>query len=114
MTDQPLNTAASVTLDANGFGVAAIGPGNDGPPVWYVDDVLLTTDRPGDPPIPRAAVYLDQIAPASLQGITYDGSFGAASANRLRLIRGQQLYVVWSSGQSGDVASVTVVGTRST
>lgn len=112
MPDVPLNTAVSVTLNAAGAGTATIGPGNAGPPYWSLDTVLLTTSRPGQAPVPRAMLYLDVVSPGNLQGITYDASFGQAAAGSLKLSRGQVLIAVWSGGQVGDVASITVIGTR--
>lgn len=109
-----LNTGASVVLNASGTGTVELGPGNAGPPYWYLDSVLLTTNRPGQSPVPRAMLYLDTISPANLQGITYDASFGQASADGLKLTRGQKLVAVWTGGQAGDIASLTVIGTRGT
>lgn len=112
--DSQLNAAVTITLNSAGNGTAEIGPENAGPPVWYIDTVLLTTSRPGNAPVPRASVYLDSVSPSNLQGITYDASFGQASADGLRIVRGQRLLVNWSGGRDGDLASVTVVGTRGT
>lgn len=114
MADAQLNTAASVVLNATGSGTVELGPATQGPPYWSLDTVLLTTNRPGQAPVPRAMVYLDVVSPGNLQGITYDASFGQASADGLKLGRGQKLIAVFSGGQVGDVASLTVVGTKST
>jgi len=114
MPDIPLNTAATVTLNASGAGTVELGPASQGPPYWSLDTVLLTTNRPGQSPVPKALLYLDVVSPANLQGITYDASFGQAAADGLRLGRGQKLIAVFSGGQSGDIASLTVVGTKST
>lgn len=112
--EAPLNAAATVTLNASGTGTAELGPATQGPPYWTLDTVLLTTTRPGQAPVPRAMLYLDVVSPGNLQGITYDASFGQASADGLRLGRGQKLIAVFTGGQSGDIASLTVVGTKST
>lgn len=110
-----LNAANSVTLNAAGAGTVELGPSNTGgPPYWVIDTVLLTTNRPGLGPVPRAMVYLDVVAPSNLQGITYDASFGTAAANSLAVGRGQKLIAVFSGGQLGDIASLTVVGKRGT
>lgn len=113
MPDIPLNTAATVTLNAAGTGTAELGPASQGPPYWALDTVLLTTNRPGQAPVPRASLYLDVVSPSNLQGITYDASFGQAVADGLKLGRGQKLIAVFSGGQSGDIASLTVIGTKS-
>ena len=69
------------------------------------------TDRPGEAPVPRAAVYLDRISPETLQGITYDGSFAPGRCS-FTITRGQVVIVVWSAGQVGDQASVTLTGEK--
>lgn len=112
MTTQ-LNTSASVTLSSVGSGSVTLGPGNAGPPTWVLGSVILTTNRPGKAPVPMASVYLDSVTPSNLQGVTYDGSFSQADAQGLTLVRGQNLLVLWSGGQSGDVASVSITGTQS-
>jgi hypothetical protein len=110
-TAHPLSDSVTVVLDAAGAGQATIGPTRD--PSWSVDTVILTTDRPGAAPVPRAAVYLDQVSPSRLQGITYDGSWDSA-ASSLRITRGQALIATWSGGAPGDQATITVTGTRGT
>ena len=45
--------------------------------------------------------------------MTYDGSFNGAVAN-IDMSRGQHLIVVWSGGAIGDVATLSLTGTRRT
>lgn len=107
-----LNTAGSVTLSAAGAGTVSLGPDSArGPANWRVSGVIVQTTRPGQAPIPRVQVYLDQQDPSGSQGLSYDGSF-AQGACDLNLSRGQQLICSWTGGQSGDVASFTVTGEK--
>lgn len=107
-----LSVADTVTLDASGSGTARKGPdGTRGPANWQVTGVILKTSRPGEAPIPRAEVYIDRISPECLQGITYDGSFAPGRCN-FGIARGQTVIVVWSGGQVGDEASVTITGEK--
>lgn len=107
-----LSAGRVVTLDASGGGTARIGPDAvRGPATWHVNGVILKTSRPGEAPIPRAEVYIDRIAPEAIQGITYDGSFAPGECD-FTITRGQVVIVVWTGGQSGDVASVTVTGEK--
>lgn len=107
-----LGAAAVVTLDAAGEGTATLGPsGVRGPANWQVTGVILKTSRPGEAPIPRAEVYLDRIAADARQGITYDGSFAPGRCD-FTIARGQTVIAVWSGGQSGDEASITVTGEK--
>lgn len=106
-----LNKAASVTLDANGNGMATLGP-DQGPPNWRIDGVILQTNRPGVAPIPRAVVYSTGTGAQNTEGLTYDGSFDQGAAD-ITLTRGQQLIVTWTGGKPGDIATVTVTGEKS-
>lgn len=103
-------TGRNTTLDASGGGTLTVGPSDvRGPATWDVDGVILRTSRPGQAPIPRAEVYVDRIAPDSLQGITYDGSFAPGTCT-FTITRGQRVIVVWTGGQAGDDASVSLTG----
>jgi hypothetical protein len=107
-----LNIGTTITLNASGAGTASIGPDTGrGPANWHVTGVILQTNRPGLSPIPRAVVYLDQQSASGTQGLSYDGSFAQGSCD-LTLTRGQQIICVWSGGQSGDQASLTVTGEK--
>lgn len=108
----PLNKAVTVTLNASGSGTATLGPdAGRGPANWSVDGVILQTNRPGQAPVPRAVVYLDDQSSGSTQGLTYDGSFAQGRCNIL-VVRGQQIIVTWTGGQAGDTATVTVTGEK--
>lgn len=107
-----LNIGTTITLDATGGGTATLGPDSArGPATWHVTGVIVQTDRPGQAPIPRAVVYLDEQSASGTQGLSYDGSFAQGSCD-LKLTRGQKLICVWSSGQSGDQASLTITGEK--
>lgn len=107
-----LSAGRVIDLDGSGNGTARLGPDAvRGPANWHVDGVILTTSRPGEAPIPRAEVYIDRVAPETRQGITYDGSFANGTAD-FTVARGQTIIVVWTGGQSGDTASVTVTGRK--
>lgn len=109
---QVLTIGASVVLDANGAGTVALGPDSArGPANWRVDGVILQTDRPGQAPIPRAVVYLDDESPERSQGLSYDGSFAQGSCS-LTVTRGQTLICTWTGGQAGDTAFMTLTGEK--
>lgn len=107
-----LSLGSTVTLSASGAGTISLGPDSArGPANWHVTGVIVQTNRPGQAPIPRVVVYLDQQSASGTQGLSYDGSF-AQGACDLTLSRGQKLICVWSGGQSGDLASFTVTGEK--
>jgi hypothetical protein len=110
-----LNIGGSVSLATVAgvvTGTVTLGPEfSPGPANWRIDGVIIQTNRPGVAPIPRAQVYLDLIAPANSQGITYDGSFSQGSCD-INLSRGGRLLVQWIGGTVGDLASVTITGEK--
>jgi len=112
-----LQAGGSVTLaTVSGVvtGRVTLGPDSQRDPkkTWRVDTVILKTSRPGTAPIPRAELYLDDPSnPGQLQFITYDGSFSNAGGSCV-LVGRQNLIAVWTGGQAGDVASLTLTGTK--
>lgn len=107
-----LNASGTVTLNASGTGRVTLGPASaPGSAVWHVTGVIVATNRPGQAPVPRIQVYLDRDDPSGLQGLDYDGSFNQGACN-LDVSRGQNLIAVWTGGQAGDIATLTVTGTQ--
>lgn len=109
-TRLPLNAGKTVTLDGTGAGRVELGP-DAGPPHWHVSAVMIQTNRPGQAPVPRVQLYLDVVDPANSLGLSYDGSFGQASGDQ-DLVQGQHIIAVWSGGQAGDQATMTVNGEK--
>jgi hypothetical protein len=109
-TRHNLTVGLSVVLDATGSGTVTLGPDN-GPANWQVSGVILQTNRPGRAPIPRVQLYLDVVDPSNSQGASYDGSYGQASGD-LTISRGQHLIAVWTGGQAGDRATMTINGEK--
>lgn len=107
-TRRPLVSGAAVTLGATGGGQVSLGP-DQGPPNWHVTSIIVQTNRPATAPIPRIQLYLDQVNPQNSLGLSYDGSFGQAAGDQ-DLIRGQHIIAVWTGGQAGDLATLTVNG----
>lgn len=114
MSDRyPLAVSGSVTLDATGSGTVTLGPSSGGPQTWEISGVVLQTSRPGQAPIPRAQVYVDDESPGSSRGLTYDGSFAnGVVTGALVITRGQEVLAVWTGGQAGDIATMTVNGVK--
>lgn len=105
---QALNVSASTTLDASGNGRVELGP-DRGVPYWNVTKYLVKTDRPGQAPIPECSVYVDFEDSDHEQDSTYDGSKDASECD-IDLSRGQHVIAVWSGGQSGDRATLSLAG----
>jgi hypothetical protein len=93
-------------------GRVTLGPdGQRGPAYWDVTTVLWKTSRPGEAPIPRIEVFLDDPTAGQVQLQSYDGSFGSGNG-ACRVTRGQTLIAVWTGGTAGDTAFFTVTGTK--
>lgn len=111
-----LNTSASVTLDGNGDGTAAIGPGLPGVS-WQPATIAVQVGlAPGEDEIISEAqcnVYLG-IAPVagSLLGATSTGSTGDSTDCSATVWPGQELIAVWSGGDPGAVATMSIFGTK--
>ena len=107
---QGLNTSAFVVLGASGSGRLELGPADrPGSPYWTVKRVVVGTNRPGLAPVPSMALYLDSEDESGLQDVTYDGSRDSSEVD-IDMQRGQRLIAVWSGGQAGDRAFLSVTG----
>lgn len=107
-----LHVAGSTTLGASG-GVVELGPGlngDRGPATWNVTGVIITSDRPGQSPIPRVIIYRNIIG-GRIEGTSYDGSFDQGGCD-ITLGRGESLIAEWSGGQIGDSVTLTLTGTK--
>lgn len=105
---QTLNAAGSTVLDASGAGTVELGP-DSGVPYWNVTKYIVGTSRPGVAPIPSCTVYLDEQSQRGKQGATYDGSRDESDCD-IDMSRGQHLIAVWTGGQAGDEAHLSVTG----
>lgn len=110
MVTSDLLIGKPVTLNAAGTGQVSLGP-DQGPPYWQVTGIVLQTNRPNLSPVPVCQLYLDDVAAVNSLGLTSNGSFKTASCDR-PLTRGQHIIAVWTGGQSGDVATLTLSGTK--
>jgi len=108
VTSLPLNKGITVQLDANGNGTVSLGP-TVGPPRWLVTKVSVRTSRPGVPPIPRFQLYLNSQDQDGEQDSSYDGSFDDSDVN-VTVFKGGSLIGVWTGGQAGDVATMSLYG----
>lgn len=105
---QALNVSDDTTLNAAGAGRVELGP-DRGAPYWNVTKMMVSTSRPGQAPIPRCVVYLDEESSRGKQGSTYDGSDDESDCD-IDVARGQHLIAVWTGGQAGDTATLSLTG----
>ena len=102
--------SASVTLDANGNGQVTFAIDNTNVR-WILDYVkVLTNQAATATPVPQANTYKNQVQPQNWEGGTYSGNLDIASGRTI-LYEGDTLFVVWSGGIPGSVATAVIDGT---
>lgn len=106
MRREPLNEGKSVTL-AGGAGQVELGP--NGLEQWKVTAVAVITST--NTAEPTAKVYVDTVSPTAFLSGTYTGSNDSSNENVL-LRQGQKLICVWSGGDSGATATLSVWGEK--
>lgn len=110
----PLTEAqGQTTIDANGNGVVSLGPQGMGT-VWYPASVTVSTST-GVDDASVANVYAGPagiLTPTTLLGTIPSGGAGVLAVAIPPLPVGWQLAVVWSGGNTGDVAAVNVTGSK--
>lgn len=111
-----LNETAVVTLNGSGAGTARVGP-LSARETWYPSNVSVKTTFPGVQTTPTnestCNIFVGPAATAqyfrdnSVQASTGDAT-GACSADKLK--PGQYVWAVWSGGDAGVQAQLTVTG----
>jgi hypothetical protein len=110
--------SAVIRLNASGAGTTRVGP-LTAREVWYPSNVSVKTTFPGTQTAPtlesKCDIFVGNIASpeffrdTSTQGSTGDAS-GACSADIIR--SGQYVWAVWSGGDAGVQATLTVTGLK--
>jgi hypothetical protein len=107
---QPLNLGTDVQLDGSGNGRAHLGP-TYGPPTWHVQTISVRTSQPGQGKIPQCALYRGTEDSNGYIDLTYDGSADSTDVN-FDITQGVEIIAVWTGGNPGNVATLSVYGTR--
>jgi hypothetical protein len=111
-TRASLNIGRTITLDATGAGTITLGPESaPGTAAWHITGVIVQTNRPNVAPIPAVQFYRDTATPENSLGLSPNGSFGQAVADEY-FPNGSKIICVWSGGQAGDRASLTLNGEK--
>ena len=105
----PLTQDASVVLNSSGNGTASIGPtvGQK----WRLRTASIIV--PGAILIPQCKIYMGGAAidPFFVDG-TYTGALASTSnVNGKPLTNGQRIFAVWTGGDPGATATLTITGT---
>ena len=109
---QPLwQPSASVTLDGNGNGQAAIGPQRPREH-WQVTSANVSVGTNVKESVCTAYMGVAP-TPASFMSSTVTGSTGDACGINQDMQTGMQIFAVWQGGDPGAIATVVVNGTYS-
>jgi hypothetical protein len=107
-----LRVKASTTLDGSGNGTAEAGPAVPGE-IWYPSAVAVKCSSNTNEAIAKTYVG-NQVSDATFADGTTWGSTGDSTSNVTGpLYPGQQVFAVWTGGDPGATATVTITGTRS-
>jgi hypothetical protein len=102
-----LNTGASVTLNASGNGTVYLGPTMPGV-LWNVANVACFTSTAVS--VPTFQLYSPSVSATNFIGGSYSGNQDSDNINII-LYPGLQLIGVWTGGDSGAIATMSVYGT---
>jgi hypothetical protein len=109
---QPLNTSASVTLNASGAGTVQLGP--QAAETWQLSSAGVTVPSASLSQPPECSVYAGSSPTA---GYFVDGTYTGMSNNTgkvsgITIFPGQAVWAVFSGGTPGNTATLSVFGTR--
>lgn len=106
---KPLNTSCQVILGSDGSGTAQIAP--FGIEVWNISRLAVHVSTNVKEPI--AQVYTGSVAPTNLYDGTYTGSLDASDCSvPLTLMNSMPILCVWTGGDVGATATLSITGTR--
>lgn len=94
-----------VTLDGSGNGTATFQPNGNNARITTLFVKVATSTLQA-----TVNIYKGQVADTSIIGSTPSGSTGAPAFGNIDLVDGETLYVVWTGGDVGAVATATFVG----
>lgn len=106
----PLNVSASVVLDGSGNGQVQIGPVIAGVS-WKVTAEGVLVQPTSTTVVSQFKLYLGAAQPGNFLGGSYTGDNNSASIPAI-LYPGQVLTGVWSGGNPGATATLTLTGTQ--
>jgi transcription elongation factor len=110
MRELPLNAKAYATLDENGNGTASTGPLSPGEQWTGITAAVSVATNVNEA---TCQLYAGAAAtPGYLQGATTWGSTGNSGPIGAAVKVGGNLFAVWTGGDPGALATMTVTGTR--
>jgi hypothetical protein len=99
------STNSNVTLDVNGYGAIRLAPAGQ---KWQITSTnVLCSTRVAEA---RCRVYIGQVSDSNVIDGTYSGSSGDTSDTVYYLNDGEAMWVEWSGGDPGAIATVKING----
>lgn len=108
----PLSVSASVTLDGSGNGTVQLGPSIPGVS-WTPATVAITVNPVSATVVSQFGLYNGNLQPGNFIGGTYTGDSNSTDVSAVTLHPGNVLTGVWSGGNPGATATMTITGTQS-
>ena len=108
--DQRINESANVVLNAQGYGVARLGPGRAGL-VWRITQAAVSINSAAITNVPQVRLYLGEPSPGNELTSSYNGARNATELDVI-LNSGQYLTAEWSLGDAGAPATLSLYGSR--
>lgn len=107
----PLNTSIPVKLDGTGAGTAKIGP-IGARESWTPETVSVSASSTTNEALCK--IYIgDDTSQRNFVDGTFSGSSGDSTQNVTGPIRlGQYVFALWTGGDAGAIATLTVIGTK--
>lgn len=103
----PLNESASVVLDGSGGGTVRLGPSNASQQ-WVPSNAACSVTSNTSEPV--FVLYNGSPSNANRIGGTYTGSNDNTDVNGVTMYPGSVLTGVWSGGDAGATATLTIQG----
>jgi hypothetical protein len=111
-TQARLEVTGSVTLNGSGAGTVRLAPAGES---WLITNMSVKTNQTSVTNEARAQAYRRQVLDSTLiDSGTYSGSSGDTSDTQFLLTDGEPVFIVWTGGDAGVVATVTLQGFKST
>jgi hypothetical protein len=109
---QPLNTSGAVTLNAAGAGTVQLGP--QAAETWQLASAGITVPSASLSQPPQCSVYAGSSpTPGNFVDGTYTGmQNNTGKVQGITIFPGQSVFAVFSGGTPGNVATLSIFGTR--
>lgn len=106
-----MDESAETVLDANGYGIARIGPGRAGAR-WLVTNIAVSCSTPVPVLVPQVRIYKGYNTGGKAITSSYQGALNDADGLALRMHSGEVLTAEWQGGTPGDRYTLSLYGRR--